>query len=143
MMMMKEMFPGRWSSRRGTFVLVLLPLVGLHLIGLGTRRLGIFLSDTRDIFFLDLANQRHHSDSVSSQLLQQQQEFQYTPAQQCRLELEQWLNPQIDEFLQMGKAMPPLIDWVWNMGDHYVVNMRFHPNVKRNFKAFYTATWNW
>ena len=50
----------------------------------------------------------------------------YTDAQKCRLELEKWLNPMIDEFLSMGEDMPPLIDLVWDMDTRFIVNMKLH-----------------
>ncbi len=67
----------------------------------------------------------------------------YTPAQQCRLGIEEWLNPLIDQFLEMGEAMPPLLDWVWDMGDHFLVNMKFNDYFQWNKGAFLGATWNW
>ncbi len=67
----------------------------------------------------------------------------YTLAQQCRIELEQWLNPIIDELLLMGEAMPPLIDWVWDMGSHFIINLMFRNVYQWSNAAFLGATWNW
>lgn len=67
-----------------------------------------------------------------------------SPAQKCRLDLEQnWLSPLIDNLLRMGDEMPPLIDWVWDMGNYFLVNLKYHPVVEWNYNAFVGATWVW
>lgn len=66
-----------------------------------------------------------------------------TPAQVCRLEIETWLNPMIDNLLAMGDTMPPLIDWVWDMGKYVLVNLKFHRVLTRNRLAFLNGTWHW
>lgn len=61
-----------------------------------------------DVSFSNMSKHQNRLQFQGDKLQkQQQQEFRYTPAQQCRLELERWLNPQIDEFLSMGREMPP------------------------------------
>lgn len=66
-----------------------------------------------------------------------------TPAQACRLEIEEWLNPLIDQQLAMRDAMPPLIDWAWDMGKYVLVNLKFHRVLTRNRNAFLNGTWRW
>lgn len=81
--------------------------------------------------------------SLPDDLLARPFATQYTLAQQCRLEIEKWANAVIDEFLEMGEAMPPLLDWVWDMGDYFLINMKFSTYFKWSEYAFLGATWNW
>jgi hypothetical protein len=43
----------------------------------------------------------------------------------------------------MGEAMPPMIDWVWDMGQYFLINIKFHRIFLWNHNAFFQATWNW
>lgn len=43
----------------------------------------------------------------------------------------------------MGDSMPPLVDWVWDMGKYVLVNLKFHRVLSWNRLAFLKATWQW
>jgi hypothetical protein len=60
--------------------------------------------------------------------------------QQCRLDIEKWLNPKIDEALE-AKDRPPFLEWVWEMNGYYLV-LLFHPYTPTESK-FMKAKWNW
>ncbi len=82
------------------------------------------------------------SDSINIDA-HEQTKGAYTTAQMCRLDIQKWLNPLIDKFLEMGDEMPPLVDWVWDMGTHFLVNVKFHRVLSWNRRVFLQATWNW
>jgi hypothetical protein len=63
--------------------------------------------------------------------------------QQCRLDIEKWLNPKIDEALEAKDNRPPFLEWVWEMNGYYLV-LLFHPYAaKETNVVFRKARWNW